>query len=178
MAKPTPQELIDASEALQYEINMLTAMTQSLVHILDPGTLMNACYESFLLHARQLIWFLENHPRMTDTDIIASDYLPEKTNYSAQRPPSLNSVMGASDTTLAHLTTKRAISAPAVNCVDAACDIQEWFTRFVQAADHALLHPKVIALVTGWQSRNTIISLSPVSTPSISEIPAAIKLYR
>ncbi|HEY3341187.1 MAG TPA: hypothetical protein VGK81_04175, partial [Anaerolineae bacterium] len=162
----------------QYEINMLTAMTLSLVRMLDPGTLMNACYESFLIHARQLIWFLENHPRLKDTDIIASDYLADKTSYSAQRPPSLNSVIDATETRLVHLTTLHTLPAPAVNCVDAACEIQAWFTRFVKVADHTLLHPKVVALVSGWKSGNTIISLSPVSTPSMSAVPDAIKLYR
>ena len=60
------QELINVSEALDYEIKMLIASVNGLGEIVNdpddklPRSLKNAWFECFLLHARQLAYFLND----------------------------------------------------------------------------------------------------------------------
>jgi hypothetical protein len=77
MAKPRPKrgddELREASRHLNYEMSMLEATRGRLVGGIDKTT-ENILVESFLIHARNLIDFLQPTTHLRDDDVIAADF--------------------------------------------------------------------------------------------------------
>ncbi len=110
------EELIEMSEHLHYEIQMLvdTSRTLALLGVNELNgpilqTIRNALVESFAIHTRVLLDFL-NSKQTYDTDMIADHYFDDPMEWKKARPkntPLLESVHSRVGKEIAHLSYNR-----------------------------------------------------------------------
>jgi hypothetical protein len=107
----TPDELRLASKHLNYEVMMFEETSRALESRTLTDVHKYAFLESFTIHARALVFFFfaENgHP----TDVLATDFFPDATNWRAAHkrsdiPVALAKVGGRVGKEIAHLTYDR-----------------------------------------------------------------------
>ena len=79
-------ELQAASNHLYYEIMMLSATSRALaLGISGKSILTNALLESFVIHARSLLYFLYDTNPKPD-DVVADDFFPDQREWHKARP--------------------------------------------------------------------------------------------
>lgn len=110
MTVRTSEELAGAAEHLIYEIEMLKGTCLALESgFFPPGLLQNALIESFAMHARNLVYFLDAE-RPYKSDILADDFLLEPSTWHSIKgsiPPSIQPVLDRTNKEVAHLTYDR-----------------------------------------------------------------------
>lgn len=112
---PTPKELVDASEHIRYEFEMLLSTAIELFDLSTPRIQyeINKNNESFIAHTRNMIDFLyidSSDKRIRSTDIVAFYYTKDLAQWIAKRgdmPDLLNKAKYRADKELAHITTER-----------------------------------------------------------------------
>jgi hypothetical protein len=114
MARPkrSTAELVDASEHLRYEMDMLVETAKELESGNSrPDVITNALVESFAVHTRALVAFFypDTHPTW-DNDVIAADYAPQWPGKPSESATLSDAYVRASKE-IAHLTYTR-LSVP------------------------------------------------------------------
>jgi len=102
-------------DLLHYEIRMLNNILPLMRLSVGDRTIKNACLESFLMHARNLIDFLEDKRNGAD-DITCADFL----NQTGQKIPAINVPLSSGlknkiNKHLSHITRKRLSKKPLWN---------------------------------------------------------------
>jgi hypothetical protein len=142
MARPvrTDQEIAGAFGHLCYELDMLWSTANALHAGVSQDTVRYALLESFIIHARNLIHFLDpvNAKR---SDVIADDLLDDPGEWQSARgelPERLAHVRQRANKEVAHLTYDRLLVTEATrgwNCRAIALEIKERFDRFAETLD-------------------------------------------
>ena len=107
--KRPPEELVETSRHVLYEVHMLEVTASAIASEVYKGEMLNnALVESFLIHARNLIDFLFSEGRY-DTDVLAVHFLDDPDRWESQRgalPEKLNTVRRRASKELTHITLK------------------------------------------------------------------------
>ena len=83
--KRPPEELVETSRHVLYEVHMLEVTASAIASEVYKGEMLNnALVESFLIHARNLIDFLFSEGRY-DTDVLAVHFLDDPDRWESQR---------------------------------------------------------------------------------------------
>ncbi len=112
---PTDRELLEFSEHVIYEMQMLVSIPKRFLSRNDDTTTQNALLEAFALHARQLVDFLYDNKgtRAKPDEIVACDYFDDPLTWKKGRPGKnesgldLEDVVRKASEEIAHLTLKR-----------------------------------------------------------------------
>jgi hypothetical protein len=97
--------LREAAFHLQYEIGMLFETAHKLENC-DDVVLYNALLESYLIHARNLIFFFFEEA-LRDDDIVASHFVEDWNTIRGWRPPLLRKAGEEANKKVTHLTYRR-----------------------------------------------------------------------
>jgi len=148
MRNRSNDELVEASDHLQYEFWMFMSLANALgTGVFGQGVLNNALLESFTVHARILFDFLyADHPKADD--VIAEDFLEAPQAWKEQRPHQseiLSAIHRRVGKEVAHLTYARQEVTPETKPWPFAAIAQEVdviFSRFLALVSLDLLGPR------------------------------------
>ncbi len=156
----SPEELIEASQHLLYEYDMLNVTALGLASGIggESSPLNNALLESFVIHARNLLhFFFPEQPYATD--VLAQHYFPTPAEWVGIRgdmPEVLADVRSRANKEMAHLTYDRLLvddKSKHWQYLDILAALKEIMARLVQNVPPDLLHQDW----QGWRS----VSSSP-----------------
>ena len=149
-----------ASDCLHYEIEMLTTLARELsTGIAGQVVIHNALVESFVIHARVLLYFLYAECPRPD-DVIAKDFLPAPDEWAKIRSPKtelLQTVHRRVGKEAAHLTYARLQVTPETKgweFLQIEKDIGTALSRFLEMVPKSLLGPCYGALKKQWAAAN------------------------
>jgi hypothetical protein len=145
--KRTLAELIEASEHLQYEINMVCGTASELAAGVPSGVLRNALIESFTIHVRALLSFLYDDKKFDD-DLVAGDYVPDWSSKRPPKPAALGHAQFRVGKEIAHLTYNRLFVTDQTRGWDypaLAKEMLDTMLPFVRVAPDSFLGPKMAA---------------------------------
>ncbi len=138
-------ELREASNHLRYEVDMLMLTARTMFSgVLGQGALNNATLESFVIHVRNLIYFLYSTKPKQD-HVIAEDYFdsPDKwINVRLQKSQNLHKAEMRSNKEVAHLSYDRIKITQQMKqwtYIDIANEIATVFNIFLENVDKAKL---------------------------------------
>ena len=168
------EELQRASDHLWYEVWMLNVCAKRLIGGVHDQGIKNAVIESFAIHARALIHFLDPKPRIYPKDVLAEDFFPTEHDWNKNRltmPSSLDLVRFRVGTEIAHLSYGRQAVVDKTWDSQIAEDLIKVVKLFYELVDKGLLgdrwkkmpwgSPKEIAAVfetsTTWVSSNGFV---------------------
>jgi len=125
--------LREASFQLQYEIGMLFETAHKLEDCEDV-VLYNALLESFLIHARSLIFFFYEEPFRED-DIVAGHFVEGWSQMRAFRSPLLRKAGEEANKKVTHLTYRRLNDTYSWDLEAITGEIRAVLLQFCQAVD-------------------------------------------
>jgi hypothetical protein len=140
--KRTEEELRIASNHLHYEYWMLatTAREMAIVNH-DPGVVNNAILESFVIHVRNMIYFLYSE-RPKNDHIVAGDFFESPSDWEEIRPVKSENLKNdeiKAHKGVAHLSYDRATQDKSWHFVELANEISTIFQIFVKHVQLDLL---------------------------------------
>jgi hypothetical protein len=129
------QELSEAFDHLSYEIDMLQAADMAMRSgLFPPGQLLNALLESFVIHARALLHFLDP-VSPAKGDVLAVDFILDPETWEAAKgelPKELIQVRQRANKHVAHMTYDRLSVADEARSWDTGAISKELTVRLVE----------------------------------------------
>jgi hypothetical protein len=149
ITKPSTQGLIEFSrEHLYYEIWMFYEVGKILAGSVQNLLIRNALLESFLMHARIILDFLDNK-KLKDDDAIANDYLPCSVDLKLVMSPKselLEDVHRRGHKELVHLSYKRLeveLENKKWEFLKMMGEVKQRIDLFLDKADRQLIHNRL-----------------------------------
>lgn len=146
-SKHTKKELTGVSDHLFYEFSMFITTAEEMGSGKYPQgtTVNNALIEAFVIHARNLLYFLYGEKKEPD-DAVASDFFSDQKAWIKIRPKTpdnLKNVGKRVGKEVAHLTYSRLGVTPDTkpwHFVDITKDMMKVFDKFLENVPRELLH--------------------------------------
>jgi hypothetical protein len=168
-AKRSPDDLVEASAHLHYEVSMFDATARVLMAgLLEEGAARNAFLESFAIHTRALLQFF--HPSGSDaSDVLAEHFFADRMMWLRLRggvPKALSDVERRVGNEIAHLSYDRLLVAP---------EARNWNVHDIWTAVMGLVHTFVASvprhLLSGHWDASVGAESSAVATETAPTAP-------